>query len=138
MSIAILLIPDFALILFGFILNHITGWGRDFWAGLEKLIYYVLFPALLFNSIARTRIDFAAAAPEVNRGAAPPAVVERCHRRRNIVASRPAFQSMKQHYQRLCTGCLPILGGPVEIDKVAVGRIPAFAAICHVRTRRHQ
>ena len=69
MSIAILLIPDFALILFGFILNHITGWGRDFWAGLEKLIYYVLFPALLFNSIARTRIDFAAAAPALETAA---------------------------------------------------------------------
>jgi malonate transporter and related proteins len=63
MSIAALLIPDFALILFGFFLNRITDWGREFWSGLEKLIYYVLFPALLFNSIARTRIDFDAATP---------------------------------------------------------------------------
>ncbi len=60
---ALLLIPDFALILFGFFLNRITDWGRDFWGGLEKLIYYVLFPALLFNSIARTKIDFVLAAP---------------------------------------------------------------------------
>lgn len=63
MSIAALLIPDFALILFGFFLNRVTDWGREFWSGLEKLIYYVLFPALLFISIARTRIDIAAAAP---------------------------------------------------------------------------
>ncbi|MCA3018466.1 MAG: AEC family transporter, partial [Rhodocyclaceae bacterium] len=63
MSLAILLIPDFALILFGFALNRITNWGRDFWAGLEKLIYYVLFPALLFNSIAKQKLDFVAAAP---------------------------------------------------------------------------
>ncbi len=63
MSFAILLIPDFALILFGFVLNRITDWGRDFWSGLEKLIYYVLFPALLFNSIAKQKIDFVAAAP---------------------------------------------------------------------------
>ena len=63
MSTAALLIPDFALILFGFLLNRMTDWGRDFWSGLEKLIYYVLFPALLFQSIARTRIDFVAAAP---------------------------------------------------------------------------
>jgi predicted permease len=69
MSIALLLIPDFALILFGFLLNQITDWGRDFWAGLEKLIYYVLFPALLFNSIARTRIDFTAAAPALETAA---------------------------------------------------------------------
>ena len=60
---ALLLIPDFALILFGFFLNRITDWGRGFWGGLEKLIYFVLFPALLFNSIARTSIDFVAAAP---------------------------------------------------------------------------
>ncbi len=66
MSLAILLIPDFALILFGFALNRITNWGRDFWAGLEKLIYYVLFPALLFNSIAKQKLDFLAAAPALN------------------------------------------------------------------------
>ncbi len=63
MSLAVLLIPDFALILFGFFLNRLTDWGRNFWSGLEKLIYYVLFPALLFNSIAKTKIDFIAAAP---------------------------------------------------------------------------
>jgi predicted permease len=63
MSLALLLIPDFALILFGFFLNRLTDWGRNFWAGLEKLIYFVLFPALLFNSIAKTKIDFIAAAP---------------------------------------------------------------------------
>lgn len=63
MSLALLLIPDFALILFGFFLNRFTDWGRNFWGGLEKLIYFVLFPALLFNSIAKTKIDFVAAAP---------------------------------------------------------------------------
>ncbi len=63
MSTAMLLIPDFALILFGFVLNRITNWGRDFWGGLERLIYFVLFPALLFYSIARSRIDLVAAAP---------------------------------------------------------------------------
>lgn len=63
MSLALLLIPDFALILFGFLLNRFTDWGRGFWGGLEKLIYFVLFPALLFISIAKTKIDFVAAAP---------------------------------------------------------------------------
>ncbi len=60
---ALLLIPDFALIVAGFFLNRFTNWGRGFWGGLEKLIYYVLFPALLFKSIANTKIDFVAAAP---------------------------------------------------------------------------
>ena len=63
MSLALLLLPDFALILFGFLLNRITSWGRDFWSGLEKLIYFVLFPALLFSAISRTKIDFVAAGP---------------------------------------------------------------------------
>ncbi len=61
MSIALLLLPDFMLILFGVLLARITDWGRDFWAGLEKLIYYVLFPALLFQSIAKNQIDFSLA-----------------------------------------------------------------------------
>jgi malonate transporter and related proteins len=63
MSSAILLIPDFALILFGFVLHYLTNWGRSFWDGLEKLVYYVLFPALLFNSIAKNHIDLATAGP---------------------------------------------------------------------------
>ncbi len=60
MSIAATLFPDFALILLGFALMRGTDWGAPFWSGLEKMIYYVLFPALLFYSTARTRLDFAA------------------------------------------------------------------------------
>lgn len=69
MSIALLLIPDFALILVGFLITRITNWGRDLWVGLEKLVYYVLFPALLFHSIARNRIDLGAAAPALKLAA---------------------------------------------------------------------
>lgn len=58
MSIAAILFPDFALILMGFVLVRCTDWGKPFWSGLEKLIYYVLFPALLFHSTARTALDF--------------------------------------------------------------------------------
>ncbi len=65
MSLIILLLPDFILIFIGLTLSRITDWGRDFWSGLEKLIYYVLFPVLLFTSIARTQIDFMAAAPAI-------------------------------------------------------------------------
>lgn len=35
-----------------------TNWGPAFWTGLEKLVYYILFPALLFVSTARTPLDF--------------------------------------------------------------------------------
>jgi malonate transporter and related proteins len=58
MSIITVLLPDFSLILIGFVLMRITKWGNEFWAGLEKMVYYVLFPALLFYSTARTPLDF--------------------------------------------------------------------------------
>ena len=58
MSVTTLLLPDFVLILIGFTLMRATNWGAPFWAGLEKLVYYVLFPALLFYSTARTQFDF--------------------------------------------------------------------------------
>jgi len=58
MSIATILFPDFALILLGFLLMRFTDWGSQFWSGMEKLIYYFLFPALLFYSTARTPFDF--------------------------------------------------------------------------------
>ena len=53
-----LLLPDFSLILIGLILFRITDWGDAFWAGAEKLVYFVLFPALLFYSTSRTPLHF--------------------------------------------------------------------------------
>ncbi len=44
----------------GLALARRFDYGRDFWAGLERLVYYVLFPALLFRALALARIDFAA------------------------------------------------------------------------------
>jgi len=67
-SIALLLLPDFALILFGLALKHWFEKGEAFWSGAERLIYYVLFPALLFTSNARAHIDFHAAMPMLVAG----------------------------------------------------------------------
>ncbi|EGF32243.1 hypothetical protein IMCC9480_2675 [Oxalobacteraceae bacterium IMCC9480] len=58
MSLAFLLLPDFTLILLGLVLFRITRWEPAFWAGLEKLVYYVLFPSLLFYATARAPLDF--------------------------------------------------------------------------------
>jgi hypothetical protein len=66
---ALLLIPDFATILLGAGLRRWMGLGDPFWTGLEKLVYYVMFPALLFNAITRTHIDFVSAAPLLATGA---------------------------------------------------------------------
>jgi predicted permease len=57
MSIFILLLPDFAMIALGVVLMRKTNWGNDFWAGMEKLVYFILFPALLFYSTARSPLD---------------------------------------------------------------------------------
>jgi malonate transporter and related proteins len=69
MHIALSLLPDFALILLGAALRRAMHLGDHFWSGLEKLIYFVLFPALLFNAIARVPIEPAGAAPLVLTGA---------------------------------------------------------------------
>ncbi len=68
MSIALLLVPDFAIILFGLALKRWFESGDSFWSGVERLIYYVLFPALLFTSTARAHVDFAAAMPMLAAG----------------------------------------------------------------------
>ena len=62
MATALLILPNFVLIVLGLLLARRFDFGRDFWAGLEKLVYYVLFPALLFRSLALAKIDFAATA----------------------------------------------------------------------------
>lgn len=69
MNIAFALLPDFALILLGFALRRVMHLGDHFWVGLEKLVYFVLFPALLFNALVRTAIDWNAALPLLATGA---------------------------------------------------------------------
>jgi malonate transporter len=57
MSHVLLLVPDFLLILGGFALCRWTALGRNVWDGVERLVYYVLFPVLLFNSIVKTPLQ---------------------------------------------------------------------------------
>jgi hypothetical protein len=63
MQTALALLPDFLLILLGHALRRWLHLGDHFWTGLEKLVYFVLFPALLFNSLARANLAWAEAAP---------------------------------------------------------------------------
>ena len=53
MSDALLLLPDFALIVIGFALCRWTSLGRPVWDGAERLVYQWLFPCLLFSAIVR-------------------------------------------------------------------------------------
>lgn len=63
MDTLLLLLPDLALIATGTLLYRAGLWTDEFWAGLEKLVYLVLFPTLLFAAVARSPIDLRAAAP---------------------------------------------------------------------------
>ncbi|WP_373981221.1 AEC family transporter [Achromobacter sp. JD417] len=56
MSVALLVFPDFMLVALGWALRHKLGFSREFFAGTERLVYFVLFPALLFQAIVRTPI----------------------------------------------------------------------------------
>ena len=62
MSVALLLFPDFALILLGALLKRYARFANDFWVGLERMVYFVLFPSLLFSSTATAKLDFDATA----------------------------------------------------------------------------
>ena len=55
----LLLLPDFALIALGYLICHHTALSRPLWDHVERLVYYLLFPCLLFNSIVRTPIQLA-------------------------------------------------------------------------------
>jgi len=50
---ALLLLPDFTLIVLGWAICRYTPLNRPVWEGTERLVYYLLFPALLFSAILR-------------------------------------------------------------------------------------
>jgi predicted permease len=52
-----LLLPDFLLIVFGFVVCRYTPLNRPVWDGAERLVYYLLFPVLLFNSIVKSPLQ---------------------------------------------------------------------------------
>lgn len=57
MTIVTLVLPDFLLIALGWSLLHLLNYRADFFTTAEKLVYYVLFPALLFASIVRAPLS---------------------------------------------------------------------------------
>lgn len=63
MSDALLLLPDIVLIATGAVICHTTALKRPVWDAVERLVYLVLFPALLFVSIVRHPVTLASAAP---------------------------------------------------------------------------
>lgn len=62
-STVLVILPEFALIALGLLLARGFHFVRDFWQGAEKLVYYVLFPALLFNAIVAAPFAVSAELP---------------------------------------------------------------------------
>jgi malonate transporter and related proteins len=63
MSDALLLLPDFLLILGGYLICHHTALGRPVWDAVERLVYNLLFPALLFQAIVKNPLGLTSALP---------------------------------------------------------------------------
>jgi malonate transporter and related proteins len=53
---ALLLVPDFLLIALGAVLRRVRMFDVPFWRGLERFVYFVLFPALLFRALATSTL----------------------------------------------------------------------------------
>ena len=65
-----LLLPDFSLILCGYLLCRHTPLNRTVWGPVESLVYYFLFPLLLFQSIVKSPLDLAATSSVIGAGVA--------------------------------------------------------------------
>jgi malonate transporter len=63
-----LLFPDFALILCGYLVCRYTALNRTVWEQVESLVYYFLFPVLLFQSIVKSPLDLGAASSLIAAG----------------------------------------------------------------------
>ena len=63
MTVALTIVPIFLLILLGAVMRRWFGLRDDFWPQLDRLIYYIFFPALLFHTLSHFTIDVGAATP---------------------------------------------------------------------------
>lgn len=63
-----LLVPDFSLILCGYLVCRYTALNREVWQQVEPLVYFFLFPVLLFHSIVKSPLDLVAASNLIGAG----------------------------------------------------------------------
>ena len=68
MNYAQLLFPDFSLIVCGYLVCRYTALNRTVWEQVESLVYFFLFPVLLFHSIVRSPLDLVAASSLISAG----------------------------------------------------------------------
>lgn len=63
-----LLLPDFSLILCGLLVCRYTALDRSVWEPVEGLVYYLLFPVLLLQSIVKSPLDLGATSSLIAAG----------------------------------------------------------------------
>ena len=63
-----LLFPDFSLILCGYLICRFTALNRSVWEQVDALVYFFLFPVLLFHSIVKSPLDLHAASRLLGAG----------------------------------------------------------------------
>ena len=68
MNYAQLLFPDFSLILCGYLVCRFTALDRKVWEPIEGLVYYFLFPVLLFQSIVKSPLDLGTTSSLIGAG----------------------------------------------------------------------
>lgn len=124
------LLPVFLLIALGFLLKRISLIADDHWAGMERIGFYVLFPALLISILSRT--DFYA----LPSGAIVTSVllalgtilvvglVIRVPVQRALAVSRSSYSSIYQGFGRwnafIALGIVEKLIGPEGLAIVAI------------------
>ena len=125
-----LLFPDFSLIACGWLLCRYTALDRRVWDQVESLVYYFLFPVLLFHSIVRSPIDFGAASHLLAAGlgvclsgvvlayALPhlPGIGRHIDRREHAGSAQVAFR----FNSFICLALADRLGGPQGLLLIAV------------------
>jgi malonate transporter len=65
-----LLLPDFSLILCGYLVCRYTALNRSVWEQADKLVYFLFFPVLLFYSVVKSPLDLGAASSLIAGGLA--------------------------------------------------------------------
>ena len=63
-----LLFPDFSLILCGYLVCRYTALNRTVWEQVESLVYFLLFPVLLFQSVLKSPLDLKQASGFIGAG----------------------------------------------------------------------
>ena len=63
-----LLLPDFSLIALGYLVCRYTALDRSLWEQVDRLVYFLLFPVLLFYSIIKSPLNLGSASGLIAAG----------------------------------------------------------------------